>query len=371
MRLTMIIATLGAGGAERVMSLLANHWAQKGWELTLLTLERADSDFFSLDNRINRVGLDLMKASSGPVSAIASNLNRVRGLRRSIRESRPDLVLSFMDRTNVLSLLACRGLSIPVVVSERSNPYHHPAGAVFAWLRKKLYPKAAAVVVNCPEAQEYLAAWAAPERLHYVPNPLVIDEDIPPETATQPEQPDRPDRHSIIGLGRFTREKGFDLLLKAFARAAPQHPAWRLFLLGQGPEAPALKEQAQRLGIGLRTVFCGQVHNPQAYLQKAGLFVLPSRYEGFPNGLAEAMACGLACAATFCSQPVKDMLPDEAGPFITPVDDVQALARSMSVLMSDDRLRRMQGEMNRRATRRFLLPRVAARWEALFKSLLA
>lgn len=364
MRITMVIASMAAGGAERVMSLLANHWAQKGWQISLITFDAADGDFFTLDGRINRVALGLMGNATSLISAVSGNLQRIRALRKAIRATQPELVLSFMDRTNVLTLLACRGLDMPVVVSERSNPIRQPAGAVFSWLRQSLYPQAAAVVVNSPEAGQYLGRWVSAQRLCYLPNPLLNPEDMPDANEIKGA---KPDQHSVIGLGRFTAEKGFDLLIKAFARTAAAHPAWRLFLLGQGPEQPALSELAQGLGIGLKVIFCGQVANPAAYLSRAGLFVLPSRHEGFPNGLAEAMASGLACVATDCSQSVKDMLADENHAYVTPIEDSGALAEAISNLLSDAELRQRLGALNRQASVRFSLSRVARRWEELFR----
>jgi GalNAc-alpha-(1->4)-GalNAc-alpha-(1->3)-diNAcBac-PP-undecaprenol alpha-1,4-N-acetyl-D-galactosaminyltransferase len=365
MRLTMVIATLGAGGAERVMSLLANHWAGMGWQISLITLERSGKDFFSLDNRINRVGLDLMGQSNGPLSAVSANMARVLNLRQAIKASRPELILSFMDRTNVLTLLACRGMRIPVVVSERSNPYQQPAGKAFGKLRKKLYPKAAAVVVNCPEAADYLGDLVAGERLFNIPNPLLMDDHSDPGSIMT----ELPDKHSVIGLGRFTWEKGFDLLIRAFAQANQDNPGWRLFLLGQGPLGADLKDLAQDLGIREQVVFCGQVQKPQVYLSHAGLFVLPSRFEGFPNGLAEAMACGLACVATSCSGSVAEMMPPKSSFFMVPVDDESAMSRSMSRLMAADQARKALGHLNRKASERYALPRIAQRWQDLFLNL--
>ena len=365
MRLTMVIASLGAGGAERVMSLLANHWARMGWQISLITLERSGRDFFSLDKRINRVGLDLMGQSNGTLSAVSANMTRVLTLRRAIKASRPQLILSFMDRTNVLTLLACRGMRIPVVVSERSNPYRQPAGKAFGKLRKKLYPKAAAVVVNCPEAADYLGDLVAGERLYNIPNPLLIEEHA--ESASI--MTELPNDHSVVGLGRFTWEKGFDLLLKAFARAVQDNPDWRLFLLGQGPLGTDFKDLAQALGIRERVIFCGQVKNPRVYLSQAGLFVLPSRFEGFPNGLAEAMSCGLACVATACSGSVAEMLPPKSSFFMVPVDDETAMARAMSKLMAADKARKALGRLNRKASENYALPRIAQRWQELFSSL--
>ena len=144
MRITFVISSLGFGGAERVMVTMANYWAGKGWPITL---DHADPAY-SLDPRVQRVGLGVMAPSQHPLQAIARNLRRVGALRRSIAASQPDVVISFMDRTNVLTLLATRGLGLPVVVSDRVDPILYPPGWAFVPLRRFLYPRAAAVVLQ-------------------------------------------------------------------------------------------------------------------------------------------------------------------------------------------------------------------------------
>src|SRR5688572_18228911 len=109
-RITCVISSLGSGGAERVMSTLSSYWAQQRREITLITLSSAATDFFALDPRVHRVALDVMRPSRGAADALRSNLARLKRLRAAIRESRPQIVLSFTDQTNVLTLLATRGL---------------------------------------------------------------------------------------------------------------------------------------------------------------------------------------------------------------------------------------------------------------------
>ena len=114
MRITFVISSLGFGGAERVMVTMANYWAGKGWPVTLITLDDAGPAYV-LTPEVQRVGLGVMAPSRHTLQAIVRNLRRIRALRRAIAASQPDVVISLMDRTNVLTLLATRGLGLPVV----------------------------------------------------------------------------------------------------------------------------------------------------------------------------------------------------------------------------------------------------------------
>src|SRR5205814_3625931 len=141
--------------AEKVMALTANYWAKENVSVTLITLGPANTDFYRLNPRINRIALDLANLSTNPFSSLLNTLKRVRRLRREIRHNRPDVVIGFMDTTNVLSVLATLGLRIPVVVTERIDPRQHHPGWVWAVLRKLTYPYARAVVVQSQESRSW------------------------------------------------------------------------------------------------------------------------------------------------------------------------------------------------------------------------
>ena len=113
MRITLVISTFGAGGAERVMAVMANHWAEHGYDITLVTLARSDEDFYPLHPAVQRVGLGVMKVSSGLREALWNNLVRLKQLRDAIRLSRPDVVISFIERTNILVPVSYTHLTLP------------------------------------------------------------------------------------------------------------------------------------------------------------------------------------------------------------------------------------------------------------------
>jgi glycosyltransferase involved in cell wall biosynthesis len=179
----------------------------------------------------------------------------------------------------------------------------------------------------------------------------------------------RPDalgtRRTVIAVGRLSREKGVDLLLHAFARAALPLSAWQLVILGDGPERPALEAQIRVLGLQHNVLMPGVVADPERWLQHAELFVLSSRFEGFPNALLEAMSCGLAAVAFDCPSGPGEIIRNEHTGLLVPPADADALTAAIARLAQDPDLRRRLGTAAALdVAQRFNLNRVAALWEA-------
>ena len=281
MRMSLVISGMGAGGAERVMQTLCDAWAARDHELTLITLAPASADFYRCDPRVRRVGLDLLAESPGPMAALANNLGRVRGLRAALIESRPQVVVSFTDKTNVLAILASLGLGFPVVACEHIDPFRHDIGPLWEHLRRLAYPRAGAVVGVTGAAETYVRRFVKKIPVLTIPNP----QEPPPPPAAHPANRFWPEGPTVMGMGRLNRQKGFDLLIDAFAQAAPAGSPWQLVILGEGEERPALEARIAALGLTGRAHLPGRVENPYDHLRQADIFVLSSRFERFPISL--------------------------------------------------------------------------------------
>ncbi len=218
-----------------------------------------------------------MQESENPWQQVRNTWTRVRRLRQAIREAGAPRVISFTDKMNVLTLLACWGDPWQVVIAERSDPRHQSLGPVREWLRRRTYPHCLAWVVQTESVARYASTLAKQRPVHVIPNAVV-----PPADPIPPLEQRRP---RIVGMGRLSREKGFDLLIQAFARIAPWYPDWSLQILGQGPQRRELEDLADSLGVRDNVHLAGWVDRPESALLEAGVFVLPSRYEGFPNAL--------------------------------------------------------------------------------------
>jgi len=359
MRLTLVISSLGTGGAERVISILANYWADHDHDVSLLTFDDgSELPAFPLDPRIRHTALDLIRDSTDPLTATWRNSKRVRALRSAIRECNPDCVISFLDQTNVLTLLAGRGLKVPVIVSERTNPNAYPTGLAWKYLRSRLYPKADRVVMQTARAASYFSA-SIQSRSSVIPNPVLA-----PDSVAEPLADILLTRPSLIAMGRLDQWKGYDLLLRAFAQSRGSAAGWSLTILGDGPGRRELETLSRELGID-RVHFLGRVPNPYQFLKQADLFVMASRFEGFPMALCEAMACGLPVISTDCPNGPREIISDGENGILVPNGDVAGLAAAIDRLISDEGERQRLGAQAARITETFGLPKVMGMWDAL------
>lgn len=359
MKLTFVIYALGAGGAERVMSLLANHFAARGDEVTLITLDDGQTPpFFPLDPRVTWQPAGTAAVSGSPIARVGGLARRAMDLRRRLRAAEPDAVVSFMDRTNFLTLVATLGMKTPVIVSERNDPSQHAATHAARLARSLLYRRARAIVVQTQNAAAYFGPPLQAKTL-VIPNP------VPAPPAGEPAAKTGTD---LIAMGRFAPEKGFDLLLDAFAQIAPRFPDWTLTIWGDGELRPALETQRDALGLADRVRFPGKTKTPAEVMRRADLFVLSSRYEGFPNVLAEAMACGLPAVSFACPSGPGELIRDGENGILVSPQNVQALAGALARLMANESERLRLGVNAARVTETFSPERIMAQWERAIAS---
>lgn len=359
MRLTLIIFSLSSGGAERVMSNMANYWAAKGWGVTLFTFDDGNiPPFYNLDNRICHVTLGIAGDSLNSIAAIWNNWQRIRKLRSAIYDSKPNAVISFMETTNTITLLATRWLNMPVIVSERIDPASYPIGIIWKEMRQWTYPFADRIVVQTKGALNYFSS-NLQARACIIPNPVLL-----PLKGKESSDKLLGER-SLIAMGRFERQKGFDLLLQAFAQLKDFYSEWTLTILGEGALRSELESLRNQLGLADRVHFPGRVKNPYKFLKQADLFVMSSRFEGFPNALCEAMACGLAVISTDCPCGPREIIRHNIDGILVPNEDMSALATAMERLMSDEEERKRLAAAALEVTERFSLEKVMEIWEAL------
>ena len=363
MRITLIIPSLSRGGAERIMSALANLWAEQGRAVTLLTFDHGDTPAYRLSPVIEHRRLGLLATSRNAAQGFFRNLWRVRRLRRAIRESKADVVISFMDITNVLTVLATRGLRTRVVISERIDPSLHDIGRAWSALRRLTYGYADAVVCQTDPALRWVQ-----HRVHIngrvIPNPVVA-----PMARTGAERGAGAQAPTIVAMGRLVPQKGFDLLLQAFAQIASRHPEWTLKIIGTGPLRAELERQAAELRIADRVQLVGELADPFPLVGAAELFVLSSRFEGFANALCEAMAMGLPVISFDCPSSPAEIIRHGENGILVPAQDVPALASAMDHLMGDAALRRRLASRAPEVLSRYAPEKILALWDELFREL--
>jgi GalNAc-alpha-(1->4)-GalNAc-alpha-(1->3)-diNAcBac-PP-undecaprenol alpha-1,4-N-acetyl-D-galactosaminyltransferase len=365
MHIAFIIPNIEAGGAERVASLLCNFWAARGHRITLVTFERLEATpFYPLHDTI---AVHRLQACGGSQQTISSwfgrNFRRVRRLRDLMRELHPDIVVAFMTEANVVATCACLALRMPVVLSERNQPDRPGIGRIYKLARKIGYRFADALVVQTEQS----AMWARARfrlPIHVIPNPVSIETSLAQRSHQNPTGDSA--THQLIAVGRLTPQKGFDLLIKSFAALAPKHPKWRLTIYGEGPERGILELLKAESGRADRIELPGIRRDLLSALREGSLFVLPSRFEGYPNALLEALACGLPVVATSCPGGTAEILADGYYGKLVPPDDVSVLTEALDDMMSDPELREVYAIRARGAVTHLSMDILGKRWLDLF-----
>jgi GalNAc-alpha-(1->4)-GalNAc-alpha-(1->3)-diNAcBac-PP-undecaprenol alpha-1,4-N-acetyl-D-galactosaminyltransferase len=359
----LVIADLGPGGAQRVISTLANAWAARGRKLSVATFSEPADDFFVLVPEINRIVIGGLAPSEGIFHAIGSNLGRIWRLRRTLRRSGANSALAFLGATNILTIMAATGLGIRVVISERNDPSRQSLGRGWNALRHWIYRHANVVTANSRGAVDALEDFVPREKLAFIANPTIDFGDASPGRRDQRELGEP----RILHIGRLAHQKGQDILLRAFALVAPHAPHWRLAILGEGDDAEMLGRLAGELEVTDRIDWLGRVNDPKPHYLDAAIFALPSRFEGTPNVLLEAMAAGLPAVVTDASPGPLEYVEDGKTGIVVPADDVTALAEALLHLIRDDGLRERMGQAGRERIGRNNLEAVLKDWEQVLQ----
>jgi glycosyltransferase involved in cell wall biosynthesis len=176
-------------------------------------------------------------------------------------------------------------------------------------------------------------------------------------------------RHLLLAVGRLEAQKGFDWLEDAFINLAKRYPDWDLVILGDGPQHATLQDQARAAGLEKRIFLPGRGGNVGEWYERADLYVTSSRFEGFPNTLAEAMAYGLPAVSFDCDTGPRDIIRHEVDGLLVPPGDVAALTAALDQLMGDADLRQRFAERAVEARDRFSMERIAGMWEELFEEI--
>jgi glycosyltransferase involved in cell wall biosynthesis len=388
LRLLLMLGNWTGGGAERVAVHLMNGLRGHGpidVHLGLLHDGQAWRD--QLDPaRVHvapdaaRFGFDRPNRELFGPSALATGaIHAPRAIRRIIAEVRPDVVMSFLKGTALLTWLALAGLPrrLPrprwiiregnniLATATQESPGVLMRRASLALTRQAYRQADAVLAVARSMARDLPAQFGLdPARVHAINNPVDI---AAIERAAALPAPDLPARPYVLSVGRLEWQKGHDLLITAFARSgyAASH---EMVILGEGSRLPDLRRLAGELGVADRVHFAGFTANPHAWMAAADLFVLPSRWEGFPNAAAEAMAAGAPLLLADCSYGAADLVTHGVNGSLVPPEDMEALSAVMASLLENPAQRAAYAAAGRRHVRRFARERVLGRYARLVTS---
>lgn len=318
MRIAFFIGQMKAGGAEKVLSVLANHYAAKGWDVDIIMLlgDCVNSSHFDLNPTINVVNL------SRKGSYFKNIIPWLISIRRHIKRTRPSVVVSFIGRINALVLTALLGKNIPVIVSERSDPNHDGRGLFMAKYCNWIYRFSQAIVFQT-NYQKNCFPKTLDKKAVVIPNPIKV--------VPKPEnQIDR----LICTSGRLHPCKNQHMLIDAISFLIKDFPDVKCHILGDGELFDKLNHQIIDLNISNNVILLGNKKNINEYVSKCSVFVMTSEFEGLSNALMEAMMLGKICISTDYAG-VEDLITDGVDGLIIPRGDTRALANALSSIFHD------------------------------------
>lgn len=354
MKIAIIVHTLTNGGAERVAAMWAQGFDKKGYEVVVIIHDENCPITYTLPEKVR-----LEIVVSHKRGQILRTVDRIFKLRSMLKTERPDVVIDVMP--DYWKLAAMVGLKMKKVSTEH-NTFERPENAEQKYDKKrKIYLNRLYDHVTVLTQADKKVIGTQLKHVTVLPNPLAFE-----PVSIIPEK-----EKVILAMGRLDagHSKGFDILIKAFGMASLD--GWSLQIAGSGkPESLAkYKKLAKDCGVEQQVQFVGFVNNPISLYQKASIFVLSSRYEGFGLVLIEAMSQGCACIACDYKGRQKEIITSDKQGITCETENVEGMAKSIQTLVRDDNLRRSMAANAIERSKEFCIDKIVERWEQVFKEM--
>lgn len=360
MKIVFVSGSLRGGGAERVLSLLANEFSKKYHNVTIIT-KAPECDYLLNDSISWKPIYKKEEIKKNFIDKIFRRFKYFPRLIQSIKDEEPDLVISFLVGMNGHIILISKLLKIPIIVSEHTN--FQADMNILSWVERRwIYKLADAVTVLTKyDYSNYYSHFL--NNIHIMPNPvsfLPIDKYIPREKT-------------ILASGSLNRWsiKGFDNLLKIFANVVKVHPDWKLKIAGSGDEGKEyLMSLANELKIQENVEFLGFCQNINKVMQESALFVLSSRYEGFSMVLAEAMSQGCVCISFDCVAGPGEIIENGVDGILIEDQNMKQMEKEICKLIENENLQKYLAMNAVKNIQRFSLQQIYNKWNSLIDSII-
>ena len=315
MKISFFIGSVGRGGAERVISILANDYCARGWDVDIVLLLKNVVEY-DLNSNIRIV--DITPKKGGYVENAPRWLIDIR---HYLKECKPDRVVSFVGRINALVLTASIGLKTPIIISERNDPKQDGRGTVMQWYCNRIYKRAKAIVYQ-NEHEKSCFSKSLERKGCIIPNPVNV-------SATCEER-----TNIVATAGRLIEQKNQKILVSAMAQVHKSFPDVKCRIYGEGSLKSSLQSQINELGLQDTVTLEGNVKDIHQCLAQCGIFALTSNFEGLSNALIEAMMLGLACITT--DYPgAQELIENNENGLVVPLNDSDTLAAAIIRLIEN------------------------------------
>lgn len=324
--LMFVMNQMTPGGAERVVSILANKMSEREHNVSLVIT--FDSDIsYELNEKINLIKFNISRNRG----QVIRNLIEIRNLINTFKKEKPDVIISFIR--NVNCIIAAKIVGIPVIISERNNPKYDPKSKLWRILRILIYPYADGIVFQTEGAKSYFSK-RIQSKSCIIKNPL--SENIPIKESIDL-------KNKVISVGRLCEQKNQKILIKAFRQFHEKYPEYKLEIYGEGNLREDLEKMTKELGMENYITMPGNTNEVYNKIINSDVFVLSSIYEGYPNVLIEAMSIGMPVISTDCEYGPKEIIRNYENGILVPKMDFEKLAEELCNIVSNKELRAKLG----------------------------
>lgn len=353
MKIVFLSYLHGFGGAEKQNVMLANVMADRGHDVTLISI-CADNNCYQLDRRVKYQFLPDRKTN------VLRLITRYTDIKKKLIEIKPDITVSFWFQSAYLTALMRKSITGKVIYSERCDPGDKEYSGILGWIRRLTLPRIDGFVFQSKGAQRYFDK-AVQLRSTVIPNPVIVKSEDFPEVKER--------KKKIVTVGRLHPQKNQKLLIDAFSLIVDQIPGYTLEIYGDGELKDELQRQISELHLADKVFLKGTSKRIHELICDASLFVLSSDYEGIPNTLLEAMALGIPCISTDCRPGgAREIITNGEDGVIVPPGNRIALANAISWSLNHEEDTFKKSKKAIENMKRFQADVIYSKWEAFFKA---
>ena len=363
-KLLFLVSSMEGGGAERVAAMLCNHWSKCGFDVTLMpTYSKRGTCKHVLDECVNLVFLaDIVNSRT---DSMYMKVIRTFNLRRYIKETQPDYIVSFLTNVNIGAIISSLGLNIPVFASERTYPPFNNWPILYNILRRIFYPRATCIIMQTQDGMEWLENAIPSAKGAIVENPVIHPLPIPKIRNSNLLTT----RKILLSVARLSKEKNIDIIIQAFNEIKDKYLDWDLVILGEGSERNKLESIIKKNNLNNRIHLVGRTDDPDFWYKQASVFVMYSKFEGFPNALVEAMSYGLPVISSRCKTGPEDILNhQENGLLVELKSSPKKLEEAIEFMIDNPKLAMRMGETAKVVRENYTIQKISNKWFQAFES---
>ncbi|GGZ70385.1 glycosyltransferase family 4 protein [Algibacter mikhailovii] len=359
-KISFIIGTLGAGGAERVVTTLSNELVEN-YDVHIILLTKCEP-FYKLNTRVKLYFCrEAYKPSNNIFQALKGNYSLYKTISGYLKKEKINLAIGFMTGANNLAILASRKNNIPCIISQRIYSKKSSTKLSNRVIRNFLYRKASFLVVQTTEIKAEFESILESNKIVILKNP------ISPELS-EARDVEFKKENIILNIGRLSSQKAQDVLIRAFANIENEN--WKLIIIGKGEKQKNYEALIDELNLKKKVELMGRSKDIAHYYNKSKIFAFTSIFEGFPNALTEAMHFGLPCISTDCPTGPSKLINNNHNGYLIPMGDQKQLEHCLSSLIQNKNLRDKFGSNARKSVQSYKADAVTLEWIGLFEKLL-